>query len=409
MKNYTRLFENLEMFGIKLGLEQTRRLFALTGSPERKLRFIHIAGSNGKGSVGAMLACALSKTGFKTGFYSSPHLISVRERFRINGRAIPEKTLSALTEKITPVIDELKTAGFPPTYFEVTTALAAAYFADENCGFVIWETGMGGSCDATNIVMPELSVITGIAVDHTAYLGKSVAEIAKEKAGIIKQNTPLFTAELPSAAAKVIAAEADIKNAPHTTPESMKNTLFIPENTLPLFQQKNLKTVSLVLRHLSEKYSFPYETAVKNAVKVRWPGRFQILENGTVIDGAHNPEAVLALTESLKEKFPDEKFTVLFAAFADKDIEKNIKYLSRIADSFIFTEFGTTRKSAPAGDIQSVAAQYTGNTIPVRCAGTPEEALRMKFSSRLLVTGSLYLAGAVLQAEGMKKQTLDIY
>jgi dihydrofolate synthase / folylpolyglutamate synthase len=457
--NYETFFSDLEMFGIKLGLEQTRDLFSRIGNPDKKLRFIHIAGTNGKGSVGAMLASSLSSAGFKTGFYSSPHLISVRERFRIDGKAISKKELEELIKKIKPAIAEIKREGGSPTYFEVTTALAAAHFAENRVDFVIWETGLGGRFDATNIVTPEISIITTIAMDHTAYLGSTLAKIAFEKAGIIKEDIPVFCGVMQEEAERVISERAREMNSPakfadelkiikkatpstssgqagggYTTKEEEENN----QDGCPTFQQQNQALARDVLMHLSEQFSFSFEEAISGMSKVKWPGRFQMLVGGTnhnginnrniksenyaqntqkyipnknalvhIIDGAHNPQATKALVSALQEKFPEEKFTILFAAFADKDAENTLKLLAPLAEEFVFTDVKSTRKTCPPERLKKIIKESTN--IPVKITDTPASGLKLPRKARLLVTGSLYLVGEVLKELVPESDILDVY
>ena len=191
--NYSEALNYLDtfsMFGIKLGLEQTEALFDAAGINLDTMRFIHVAGTNGKGSTSAMIERGLRECGYKTGFYSSPHLISIRERFRVNGQAISENDFAKIMSEMADAASLLAKQGMKVTYFELTTALALKYFMYEKVDFVVLETGMGGRLDSTNVVTPEVSVITNIALDHQKYLGDTIAEIASEKAGIIKPGIP---------------------------------------------------------------------------------------------------------------------------------------------------------------------------------------------------------------------------
>ena len=199
----------LHRFGIKLGLEQTRRLAALCGSPEKDLHFIHLAGTNGKGSTGAMLESALYHQGFTTGFYSSPHLISPCERFRVNGCAVSEKVFAQAAEVVRTAAEKMRGEGAFVTYFEATTIMAMLIFREHKCDYVVWETGMGGRLDSTNIVTPQVCVITNIALDHEKFLGSTVGEIAAEKAGIIKPGVPVICGRMPEAALSVIRNQAE--------------------------------------------------------------------------------------------------------------------------------------------------------------------------------------------------------
>ena len=393
-------FSDLEMFGIKLGLDQTKTLFAGLGNPEKSLRFIHIAGTNGKGSVGAMLSAALSEAGFKTAFYSSPHLIDIRERFRIDGKAISEEELSAQVDRLKSVICELRSKDLQPTYFEVTTALAAAYFADNNVDFVVWEVGMGGRFDATNIITPEVSVITGIALDHTAHLGNSISEIAFEKAGIIKNGIPLFCGELPADAEDIIAKYAAEQNS---------ECSFAAENECSTlsFQEKNAKLAERVLFFLAEKFDFNALNAQKGMKKVKWPGRMHELDDGTIIDGAHNPQAAEALVSSLSSLYPGRKYSVIFASLNDKETIKVLKILAEIAEEFIFPEFHCSRGAVSVHRLKELADSICSLSITV----VPDlsEAFRSVEKRDVLVTGSLYFAGTVLQQRVEEDAVLNIY
>ena len=200
----------IRLFGQKLGLETMQYLLRLMGDPQKSLRFIHIAGTNGKGSVAAMLSAMLTTAGYKTGLYTSPHLVSFCERFQINGQPIPEADVVRLVEQIRPV---LETVGanpefHAPTFFETVTAVALRYFAEQKVDVVVWETGLGGRLDATNVIVPLVSVVTNIAFDHTQYLGETLAEIATEKCGIIKPGVPVVTAAAAEEALQVIHSAA---------------------------------------------------------------------------------------------------------------------------------------------------------------------------------------------------------
>ena len=394
-------FSDLELFGVKLGLEQTQLLFEKLGNPERKLRFIHIAGTNGKGSVASMIAAALSAAGFKVGFYSSPHLIDIRERFRIDGQAISEEELLAQVNHIEPLIRELRKSNINPTYFEVTTAIAAAYFADQNVDFALWEVGMGGRFDATNIVTPELAVITGIALDHTSYLGNSIADIAREKAGIIKLEKPTFCGLLPEGAEKIIAAVAEKKSSPLylTVPYE-----FSEEKDT--YKDQNRRLAVRVIQYLASKFDFDYESAIKGGDCVAWPARMQELDNGVIIDGAHNPQAGDALVGSLETLYPNRKYSIIFAALHDKESTKLLRILARIAEEFIFPEFHCSRGATSAEELKTITQSVCDLRVKVveDLSRAYEEA-----EGSVLITGSLYLAGAALRELVGADEVLNIY
>jgi dihydrofolate synthase/folylpolyglutamate synthase len=413
--NACEYLNRLHMFGIKLGLEQVAELLQAAGSPERKLRFIHVAGSNGKGSFCAMLSAALHKAGFKTGFYSSPHLISPRERFRLNGKAVSEDDFAGLVDFLRPFADKMAAAGRCPTYFEFTTAMAVLYFARNEADWVVWETGMGGRLDATNIVNPYCSVITGIALEHQKYLGDTLEKIAFEKAGIIKTGRPVFCGGLPEKALKVvreccIGLESPLNIIPGAECSGLKfdidgvsfrQAFDYEEHRITLglagkFQRQNFKLVFMLLKHLADEFGFPLENALPGLAEVRWPGRIQFMPDGSIIDGGHNPDGAAALAESLSEILPGQKFSVIFGNFADKDTEQILKILSEYAEEFIFVPLhGGDRRSLTGTELSAMLLRVSG--VPSTAVQTIEEAMNLKACGRRLITGSLYLAGDALR------------
>lgn len=403
------------MFGIRLGLAATEELMAKAGHPEKQLRFIHLAGTNGKGSTGAMLEKALRCAGKKTGFYTSPHLIDIRERFRVNGKAVSVEKFNALGEELAG-----QAAGTRYSYFEFATILAMKIFADAQVDAVIWETGMGGRLDATNAILPEAAVITNIALDHQGHLGSTVEAIAAEKAGIIKAGVPLFHGVLPPGAEKVIRQRAKELSAPVYSPRSA-----VPELTgfkeqcqcfnydgknialsLPgRMQRENFRIVYEVLTYLAEKWNFSLNEALAALSTVNWPGRFQHIGK-VIIDGGHNPDGVRALSEALRERYPREKFLVVYAAFGDKQAPECVKYLEECADSFIFTTPGVGGRAAYSPDeLQSFTA------ISSMVANDPLQAIKTALSQqerRIIISGSLYLAGDALKLLLPPDKILDL-
>jgi dihydrofolate synthase/folylpolyglutamate synthase len=417
MQNYQhaiKYLSDLEIFGIKLGLDQVSELFSRIGDPHKNLRFIHVAGTNGKGSTCAMLSSCLSAAGFKVGFYSSPHLVSVRERFRINGTAISEEELCKLILKIKIHVEEMKAAGRCPTFFETTTAIAAMYFAESKVDFVIWETGMGGRFDATNIVTPLASVITGIGIDHVAHLGGTEHEIAFEKAGIIKKGIPVFCAKVSAAAESVIRKKSEEENSPLHFPDCNYTLLEkpllkggMPANQRVRFgameiemslhgniQLENAALVIKTLKYLSEKFNFDLNRAAAGFSTTKWPARFQILNDGSILDGAHNPQAVKNLLLSAEEYFPGEKYSVIFGCLADKDSETVLRLLDNCAEEFIFVPIKGSRKSMSPEELEDICSRVS--LKPAHKSSSVKEALSRQHKKRFLITGSLYLAGQVL-------------
>ena len=403
----SRLLE-LQRFGIKLGLEQTRELFSRLGDPQSDLKFAHVAGTNGKGSVCAMLSAALTKSGFTTGFYSSPHLVAVRERFRVNGRAISPKQFSGLVARITPVIDEMRKKECFITYFEATTAIAAMAFKDADAKFAVWETGMGGRFDATNIVDPEICVITSLAIEHTHHLGSTIAEIAFEKAGIIKPGVPVFCGNLQDEAREVIEKRAGELDAPcffiPPPPQQSKNE----DKVFRDYREENASLAKMAIKHLSAKFAFPLNTAFEATRDLKWPGRYHEIGDGTIVDGAHNPDAIEALASILKIKHANRSWTIIFAALDDKEMKPILKKLEPMADNFIFPTLTSTDRATPPAKIADELNSFS--QILAKIAPDVATALRMtEQSPSRLIVGSLYLAGEALNELLPIEEITDIH
>jgi dihydrofolate synthase/folylpolyglutamate synthase len=395
--------DRLQMFGIKLGLDQVSELFELLGRPQEKLKFIHIAGSNGKGSVGAFLVAAFRAVGIKTGFYSSPHLVSVRERFRIDGKAVSEKEFCALMDKLKPCVDAMEKEGRCPTYFEATTALAALCFAENDVDVVIWETGMGGRFDATNIVDPLCSVITGISLEHQQYLGDTIEKISMEKAGIIKRGKPVFCGRMADECKAVVRSIATENEAEASFVEDAFN------GKLGLFgdiQKYNASLAAKVLEFLSGPFGFDTATALKGFADAKWPGRLQMIDGKTIVDGAHNPDGAKILCEYLDEFHPNKNFDIIFGCFADKDPEAFLRKISEKAASFIFVPVWGGRACNSPGNLGKVLESFSA--IPFSTAERISDALSKRSDNPILITGSLYLAGEALKQLLPENEILDI-
>lgn len=407
----------LEFFGVKLGLHQTQALFAELGSPEKDLKFIHIAGSNGKGSTGAFLEAGLLNAGFKTGFYSSPHLIEVNERFRINGAVPDSVTVARALEKVRTAAEKLQEKGFRVTYFEATTAAAALLFAEAGVDFVVWETGMGGRLDATNIVTPLASVITSLSLEHKEYLGDTLAKIAFEKAGIIKPGVPVFIGcTVPDEAMRVFTARSRELGAPleHAVMPDDGRIVFeddIPYQILwngtvrlPLpgrFQRANAALARLVLLNLATRFGFDPQKALDGFRKTHWPARFQVFPHEKLLfDGAHNPECARGLADALREVYPGEKFDFIYGSFADKDTRAFLKELIPLAASFLFVSVESARKSRPPEELCTLLHELAPE-IP--CSATClKDALAKPVPNRKVLCGSLHLCGEAL---ALREQT----
>jgi len=376
-----------QQFGIKLGLENIRRLLHALGDPQEKLSFIHVAGTNGKGSVCAMLDAILCESGRRTGLYTSPHLIDFRERVRVNGVKITE---SEAAEGLTEI--RARSAGWDhsPTFFEITTALALWQFARKECEIVVLETGMGGRLDATNAVTPLVSVITPIALDHTQWLGKTLAEVAAEKAGIIKPGVPVVSAAQDAAAGEVMAEYA----------RKAGSRAFFVDRPLEdreiglrgAHQQENAVLAAAAL----EAAGFKIDQGViaEGLRKVRWPGRFQVFQDRLVLDGSHNPHAARQLAGTWREVYGAEKPMVIFGALADKDYVGILRALEPIAAEFLFVPVQNPRAAAPS-DLAAECAVSCRVFDSVRAALDAAQG-------RALITGSLFLVGEAMQELGIE-------
>lgn len=409
---------NLQNIGIKLGLDRVIKLFRKIGNPQDRLKFIHVAGTNGKGSVCSIIAKSLESAGYKVGFFSSPHLISLRERFRINGKGISWNELENIFEGIWPIILQMKKNNEHITFFEATVAIAALFFSKNNCDFVLWETGLGGRLDGTNIVNPVITAITGIGLDHTDILGNTEEKIAAEKGGIVKEKVPIFLGEMSKEAFSVIQKISVKKNAPLYSVKDVElivtrgksDTCLLPgwyfsstELSKQYFfpfvanvQNKNLKLAYLIIKYLSDKYNFNLTLALKGIENLKWPGRIQVLPDGKILDGAHNPQGIKVFVETIKECFPNQKFKTIFGCMADKEPIESIISLKEITSEFIFTPIDSSRQCFDPKEILNMVSKDISD-IAYKIVKNSEEALKYAGKSNTVIAGSLYLAGEILK------------
>ncbi len=377
-------------FGIKLGLENIRHLLEQSGNPQESLRFIHVAGTNGKGSVCAMLDSILQAEGLRTGLYTSPHLVDFRERIRVGGGKIsPEAVASGLTR----LREIAETMSQPPTFFEVSTALALLFFAQQRCDVVVLETGMGGRLDATNVVTPLVSVITPIDLDHTQWLGETLEEVAGEKAGIVKAGVPVVSAEQKTEARETLKKVAESLAVPlsfATTP--------VINFPIALRGEHQKANAALALLALQEAGLSVGENAVRAGLRdVVWPGRFQEVDDRVILDGAHNPHAAMWLVQTWREVFPGEKPTIIFSALQDKDAAAILEILEPLAARFFFVPVRNERTDIPEKFL-------TLTSVSSRCfpsVGQAIEAARAE-EGRILIAGSLFLVGDAMEALGLE-------
>ena len=391
-------------FGMKLGLDLMRGLVSRLGDPQERLRFIHLAGTNGKGSTAAFCESCLRASGARVGLYTSPHLVSIRERIQIDRVPISEDDFAKGMDAVCA-----STQG-EPTFFELMTALALWYFAREKVGWVVWETGLGGRLDATNIVRPQVAVITNIGLDHTQYLGTTLGEIAREKAGIIKPGVPVVSGVAEGEAAQIIAAESKRLNAPlHLVKEEIAALnlglrdgrqlarLDGCEYTLGLIGGHQVGNAACALTALRRLPESPTPEAIARGLETTsWVGRFQIVSETplTVLDGAHNTEAMEKLLETWREFLAsrgraEERAHLLFASVSDKDISAIARLLLPHVAEVTLARLQNERSADPV----ELARHFPG--VPVHLVESVAD-FRPAPARPVLVTGSLFLVGEML-------------
>ncbi|MGI8603548.1 MAG: bifunctional folylpolyglutamate synthase/dihydrofolate synthase [Verrucomicrobiales bacterium] len=389
-----------QLFGIKLGLDTMRRLLAALDLPGKTQRFVHVAGTNGKGSTCAIVDSIARAGGWRGGLYTSPHLISFCERIRVDGATIPESEAAARLSHLRELIECWEPH---PTFFEITTALALWWFRDAEAQIVALETGLGGRLDATNAVTPVVSVITPIAFDHMQWLGNTLSKIAFEKAGVIKSSVPVVVAPQEADAMAVIRRVAGERGAPMTVIEAPW-----PRGPLGLAGTHQRWNAALAVRALKAAGIRVTETVIERGLAtVSWPARFQQIGTRIVIDGSHNPHGARALAGTWREVFASEKATIILGAVTQKNYRGIVDALRPIAAEWIFTTVNSPR----AVSARQLAATVPGARIAENCAqalalagidlSTAADPGR-RGPQRVLVCGSLYLAGEALAALGNK-------
>ena len=341
--------------GIVLGLENMREMMRRLGDPQDELKYVHVAGTNGKGSVIAYLYSALSGAGYRVGRYISPAVYSYRERMEVNGEPVSREKFAAYVTRIAEVIDEIVKEGKPhPSVFEIETAAAFLYFQDEKCDLVLMEVGMGGDLDATNIIRTTvLSILVSISMDHTAFLGNTLGEIAEKKAGIIKPDSHMVTVKQQPEAEAVIRRICEEQNVPYEAADRDSAEVLEASITGQTFLYKGEKyTISLAgayqkenavaaLRALEILYEQGYPTTLvqrqDGLKRTTWPGRFALLgtEPDFVVDGAHNPAAADMLAASIERYFKGKRIIYIMGMFRDKDYRKVIRKTEKYADTIL--------------------------------------------------------------------------
>ena len=413
---------SLQFFGIKLGLDNIRSLLDRVGNPQQQLRIIHVAGTNGKGSTSAGITSILHAAGYKTGLYTSPHLHNFTERIRVNTRQISEAEVVSLVDEIRPHAQQLKA-----TFFEVTTAMALLCFARHRVDWVVLETGMGGRLDATNVVVPDLSVITPIALDHGSFLGHTLAAIAAEKAGIIKPGVTVVCAAQEPAAAEVIQqtsaelgcsllqGDIDFKvvvNSDAGQFSVMRGDAGAGPFTTRLPGRHQWHNLALAVAAVSELQRtglvVPSAAMATGLTQVRWPGRLEWLGERILIDGAHNDAGIEALTAYLTHL----KLTDIHLIFGCKEDKQAAAMLAKLLP-FVARVYITTPPAVAAVDPEVLVATARCHGVAAECYASPRAALTSakllcKQEETIVAAGSLFLIADLRAALVDNPDVLDI-
>ena len=394
---------SLRIFGAKFGLENTFKLAELTGNPHHQLRFIHVAGTNGKGSTCAMLESVYRASGLRVGLFTSPHLVSFRERIQINREYISEPDVVRLVAQLKPLCAKFPD-GHQPTFFEAVTIMALRYFAEQKCELVIWETGLGGRLDATNIVTPLASVITNIGIEHSEWLGDTIEKIATEKAGIIKPGLPAITSAAPGRGLETIELIARERRAPFTAVSANQTHLPpLDSISLPLHgphQRLNAALVVAAVRTLAVQIPVADSALRAGLATVDWPGRMQRIQTASgqtfLLDGAHNPDGAEALRIALQEEFSNARPAMIFGVFRDKDSTSMCHSLAPLAGRILLTPVHSERTEDPSKLV--AACRESNPRAPIEVCQSFTDALRnVADAPFVVIAGSLYLVGEAME------------
>jgi dihydrofolate synthase / folylpolyglutamate synthase len=394
---------NLRLFGAKFGLENTFKLARLAGNPQERLSFIHVAGTNGKGSTCAMLESIYRAAGWRVGLFTSPHLVSFSERIQIDREPISEADVVRLVSEIQGLLNDFPAASHP-TFFEVITVMALRYFAEKQCDLVVWETGLGGRLDATNIVTPLASVITNVQLDHQQYLGNTIVEIAAEKAGIIKNSVPVITATDDPSALRVVAQTAQERQAALTVVTRAEleraplNHIHLP--LIGEHQRLNAALALATITHLQSRRPVSATAIAEGLRSVDWAGRLQLVQTVSgqtlLLDGAHNPAGVETLRAALETFFSNTKPALILGVLRDKDWRAMCAILAPIAKKIFLTPVPSERTAMPEL-LQTTCHEANPVIQIIPCESLTQVLSQAAAESFLVLTGSLYLVGETLE------------
>ena len=412
--------DSVSLFGSSYGLKTMQELMRRLGNIQDNMRFVHIAGTNGKGSVLAYTASVLTQCGYTTGIFTSPALVSFRERIQVNGEYISKEDTAGHLSRLKTIAEGMQKDGFQhPTYFELSLALALLYYAQKKCQIVLLEVGLGGRLDATNIVTPLVSAIVSISLDHTQLLGDTLAAIAQEKGGIIKENVPLVCAPQEEEAMIVLKNICEEKHAPFILVKreniqlheaSKHGQIFSYRSTannfshlkIALLGTHQLENAAVALEILLQLRSFGFVISqndiYQGLAQARWAGRFELISEDPdfIIDGAHNPDAALRLRNALQDYYPNVRKIFILSILADKDYEEILRLCAPLADVIITTTTDNPR-ALSTEDLTASVKKYNNNVIP--CADLAQavaKAQELAHKEDLIVAfGSLTHLGEV--------------
>jgi len=397
-------------FGIKLGLSRTSELLGLLGNPQEDFRSVHVGGTNGKGSVTAMVSNILQESGFRVGRYTSPHLDDFRERITVDGVPVSRSSLASLAGRVKPLVHEVKRSSTQPTFFEVTTAIAFKYFSERKVDYAVVEVGLGGRLDATNVINPEVSIITNIGLEHTDVLGRTIGSIAAEKGGIIKKGVPVVTAEKKREALEVLGricrqkdakliklgeyascsnAKCDLGGCTFDLKTPHRNYYGLKVKLLGEHQVENAALAVLA----AEQLGMDGRSIRSGILKTRLPGRLEIMQSRplVVMDCAHNPPAMRALRNSLK-LFKYKKLILVIGMMRDKEIGRIAKEIVPAADFVIINKPNLERAAQP----EAIETEVRRYHKPTKIIGDVRSSVRYAKSiagkdDLVLITDSIYM------------------
>ena len=413
--------DGFHQFGIQLGLNRIEKALNALDNPQEKVDFVHVAGTNGKGSVCRFISSILTTEGYKTGLYLSPHLIDFCERFQINDTLISKQRFVDIVTQVQPTIDQLANDGVQLTYFEVCTIIAFVFFVEEKVDYAIVEVGLGGRYDATNVITPLVSIITNVSLDHQQQLGDTIEKIAFEKSGIIKPGIPVVTAATDPAITVIKKTcellDCSVSVVSNKTFEivessSVSQTVFVhgifneytvTTQMIGSYQPMNVALSILAIELLQERGVFvTKESIIEGIQEMNHPGRMQILQDHpfVIVDGAHNPKAMNQVVLSVRNFFTFNRLILIFGVMKDKAIREMLKELLPITDFVIITK-PNQKRSAPSEDIKNLISELDKRKQKL-VTHTVNEAYQKAIElanddDLILGTGSLFTVGEILK------------